>query len=288
MIADQYSGYYEVDRKSNKWWRRCVQKLQVQAASNAWIIYKEKFHKRGLPFKKFLGDLSYQLIKAGSSETMGPLRRIFNAQARHDLPITSPEFFALLHHHPFPAPSKTRANCVVCKRGKTSFICYTCRVRICNKHRCFFKYHEDLKRKSAAAAQPRLGEPENRSSLLSLQDISNVPASQNACTCHHGDDSRSRSLPISLQSNNIASRKRGRPRKEGLDSMEGATKRGKENTVVASRRSDSPPTPQASGRSQSPTIQFAPGRSSTPLLTTIYSRPSSHILNSTFSLSFDE
>ena len=53
--------------------------ILVICASSYWRAQKEKFHKRGLPFKKFLGDLSYQLIKAGSSETMGPLRRAFNA-----------------------------------------------------------------------------------------------------------------------------------------------------------------------------------------------------------------
>ena len=63
-LADQMSGLYEYDRKSDKWWQKVFSRLIMMSAVNAWFIHCELNRKKG-PFKKFLVTLAETLIEEG-------------------------------------------------------------------------------------------------------------------------------------------------------------------------------------------------------------------------------
>nr|CAH7736512.1 unnamed protein product [Callosobruchus chinensis] len=63
-LSDQMVGMYEVDRKSQKWWRKVFYKLLLTAVVNAWTLYKEINHMKNLPLKQFMVPLAEQLIAA--------------------------------------------------------------------------------------------------------------------------------------------------------------------------------------------------------------------------------
>lgn len=66
--ADQYSTTYEVDRKSEKWWKRVFHRLLMVAVSNSWIIFQKLKGKKS-PLIDYLIPLSDQIIEVGKRET---------------------------------------------------------------------------------------------------------------------------------------------------------------------------------------------------------------------------
>ncbi|KAG4076030.1 hypothetical protein HA402_014029 [Bradysia odoriphaga] len=65
--ADQYSTTYEVDRKSNKWWKRVYHRLLQITVSNAWILFKQLKKSEEMPLIDFLVPLAEGLIEIGRS-----------------------------------------------------------------------------------------------------------------------------------------------------------------------------------------------------------------------------
>ena len=63
--ADQMAGIYDLDRRSNKWWKKVLYRMLMIAAVNSWIIYKETHRNNKKPFLDFLVDLAEFLIKRG-------------------------------------------------------------------------------------------------------------------------------------------------------------------------------------------------------------------------------
>lgn len=61
---DQYSTCYDIDRKTNKWWKRVFYRLLQIAVSYSWIIFK-KFRSKEMPLITFLMPLSENLIQIG-------------------------------------------------------------------------------------------------------------------------------------------------------------------------------------------------------------------------------
>ncbi|XP_049957670.1 piggyBac transposable element-derived protein 4-like [Schistocerca serialis cubense] len=63
-LADQMSTLYDLDRKSDKWWKKVSYKLLLTIVVNAWILQKEIQHKT-VPLKHFLVNLAEQMIAKG-------------------------------------------------------------------------------------------------------------------------------------------------------------------------------------------------------------------------------
>lgn len=62
--ADQLSGMYELDRKSQKWWKKVFYRLVMMSAVHSWIIYVN-LHRKMEPFIDFLVLLAEALIAEG-------------------------------------------------------------------------------------------------------------------------------------------------------------------------------------------------------------------------------
>nr|CAI5834565.1 unnamed protein product [Callosobruchus analis] len=72
-LSDQMVGVYEVDRKSQKWWRTVFYKLLLTAVVNAWILYQELNHMKNLSLKQFMIPLAEKLI--ASSKKCATIKR---------------------------------------------------------------------------------------------------------------------------------------------------------------------------------------------------------------------
>lgn len=134
--SDQYSTYYEVDRKSTKWWKRVFYRLLNVAVSNAWIIYK-KFQTKELSLIDFLVPLAENLIEVGKEGTKNRRRSdMGHASKRAKLAND-------VDHEPVRQSSKHRCkycSIVMKKQSRTLYKCNFCQVFLCAK--CFEPYHK--------------------------------------------------------------------------------------------------------------------------------------------------
>ncbi|KAJ6639505.1 PiggyBac transposable element-derived protein 4, partial [Pseudolycoriella hygida] len=65
-MTDQYTVLYDIDRKSNKWWKRVFQRLLMTAVTNAWVLYKQLKKKKN-PLIDMLVPLAEDLIEIGKA-----------------------------------------------------------------------------------------------------------------------------------------------------------------------------------------------------------------------------
>lgn len=135
--ADQYYTCYDINRKTNKWWKRVFYRLLQIAVSNSWIIFK-KFRSKEMPLITFLMPLSENFIKIGKlgmktktriqTETGPPAKR---------LKVIS----TVIEHQPIRQETKRR--CTFCatkkKQGRTFYVCSTCNIPLCVD--CFAPCH---------------------------------------------------------------------------------------------------------------------------------------------------
>lgn len=133
--ADQYSTTYEVDRKSNKWWKRVFHRLLQITAVNSWILYKQ-LKKKNIPLIFFLMPLAAQLIEIGKSGTKN-IRKASTGR-----PSKKAKFMTNITHQ--PVEIKTMRRCRHCGDKKiqkrTNVLCNTCDVPLCIS--CFVPYHK--------------------------------------------------------------------------------------------------------------------------------------------------
>lgn len=135
--ADQYSTCYEIDRKSNKWWKRVFYRLLQISVSNSWIIFK-KFQTKEVPLINFLMPLSETLIQIGKQE-MNNKKKVpaDNGPPSKRLKIAP----SVIEHQPIKHETKRR--CTFCaaknKQTRTLYICSTCNVPLCFD--CFAPCH---------------------------------------------------------------------------------------------------------------------------------------------------
>lgn len=133
--SDQYSTTYEVDRKSNKWWKRVFHRLLMIAVSNAWIIFKESRGKN-IPLIDFLIPLAAQVTDIGKSGAK--LQRKANAGR----PSKRSKLMINIGHQPVPVETPRRCRfCAIKKvQSRTKWLCNTCDIPLCVK--CFVLYHK--------------------------------------------------------------------------------------------------------------------------------------------------
>ncbi len=133
--ADQYSTTYEVDRKSNKWWKRVFHRLLMIAVSNAWIVFKE-LKKKDLPLLDFLIPLAKAVTALGKS---GALHQRAITTGR---PSKRAKFFINVGHQPIEGATLRRCRyCAIKKiQSRTKWLCNTCDEPLCVG--CFVHYHK--------------------------------------------------------------------------------------------------------------------------------------------------
>lgn len=133
-MTDQYTVLYDIDRKSNKWWKRVFQRLLMTAVTNAWVLHKQ-LKKELIPLIDMLVPLAEDLIEIGKAGSK------FQRKSKNGRPSKKSKLFVNAQH--LPAPS-TKRRCTLCARNKsqkrTKFVCSTCDIPLCAG--CFLPYHQ--------------------------------------------------------------------------------------------------------------------------------------------------
>lgn len=86
-LCDQMLGYYLLNHRSRKWWRRLFHHLQIACAYNAYVLAKdcnpEKVRHEWPQFQDFLEDLAEGLIGSFSTQRAPPLQPVPFPGNRH-------------------------------------------------------------------------------------------------------------------------------------------------------------------------------------------------------------
>ncbi|XP_054729305.1 piggyBac transposable element-derived protein 4-like [Anastrepha obliqua] len=67
-LQDQMSGLYDINRKSNKWWKKVFYRGMMMVAVNTWVIYSELNRKKPA-FLPVLVEIAESLIEKGKEST---------------------------------------------------------------------------------------------------------------------------------------------------------------------------------------------------------------------------
>lgn len=144
--ADMLKSYYEINRKSKKWWHRILWHLLDVTLVNAFIIYCQLFSQSKMKLKNFRLSVVDSLIglpervkkgRPSSSPSLNPKKNLkVNDSMRTE------------HALHLPARREQRARCAYCstkqKPQLTPFYCIKCNVGLCIKDdpNCFQKFHQ--------------------------------------------------------------------------------------------------------------------------------------------------
>lgn len=133
-MTDQYTVLYDIDRKSDKWWKRVFQRLLMTSVTNAWVLYKQLKQKK-IPLIDMLIPLAEDLIEIGRAGSR------IQRNSKNGRPSKRSKTFVNVQH--LPAPS-TKRRCILCSsknlQKRTKFVCSTCDVPLCAG--CFLPYHK--------------------------------------------------------------------------------------------------------------------------------------------------
>lgn len=133
--SDQYSTYYDIDRKSNKWWKRVFHRLLQMAVSNSWILFQELNEKKS-PLIDFLIPLSEHLLGVGKNGTVNHRMPGAGRPPKHK------KFMYAIGHQPLYRG--TRRRCTFCAskkvQNRTLYVCSTCDLPLCVN--CFEPFHK--------------------------------------------------------------------------------------------------------------------------------------------------
>lgn len=88
-LCDQMTGYYVLNHRSRKWWRRLFHHLQMVSAFNAYVIAKDlhpETVKREWPqLQDFIEELADSLIGEFTSQRSVPLQQVPMPGNRHQI-----------------------------------------------------------------------------------------------------------------------------------------------------------------------------------------------------------
>lgn len=134
-LADQMTSLYDINRKSQKWWRKVYYKLLMMAVYNSYIVFKEATGKK-ITFIQYLVPLAESLIEEGRK---GVPRKRTRKVGRHSK--SSRGTSNVGDHLPEEVAKRRRCfNCSKQKREKrTKIMCRMCNVPLCMD--CFTPYH---------------------------------------------------------------------------------------------------------------------------------------------------
>ena len=148
--GDQLVGFYNVGRRSRKWWKRCFSYLLECSLLNAYVLHSLAYPhlhqatgRQKFDFLKFRLEVATQLINSFSSRQRSPNQTSNNDRLN-------------IHLGHWPILVEDKRDCIVCKdtsnrwnlprkegRHQTRNKCSYCNVYLCiDKDRdCFTKYH---------------------------------------------------------------------------------------------------------------------------------------------------
>lgn len=133
--ADQMITLYELDRRSNKWWKKVFFRMLMTAVFNSFIIYTESSNKK-ITFINFVIELAESLISVGRSESLHKRTRKQGRVSKRVMLCNN------IGDH-LPVEKGGRNRCVRCKNlnieKRTKIICCQCQVPLCVG--CFTAYH---------------------------------------------------------------------------------------------------------------------------------------------------
>lgn len=149
-VGDQMTGYYNIGRRSKKWWKRVFSYLVECSILNSYVldshVHASDHLARGHRKRDFLAfrlELAKELVGCYCSRQRLGRPRSVGHECLKRLNIS-------LGH--WSKPIKKARRCVVCiatgsklgvaNRHETKFVCRCCDVPLCLTERdCFFKYH---------------------------------------------------------------------------------------------------------------------------------------------------
>lgn len=143
--ADMLKSYYEIDRKSKKWWHRIFWHFVDVCVTNAFIIYKEKKYD-SLTLKKFRLQIVDALLRATIPVKQGR-KSLPTPPTSHKANVSAEKRLAPGPHLPIALPQTRRHRCALCSTDKnekrTRWSCKFCEVPLylCTEKNCFLKFH---------------------------------------------------------------------------------------------------------------------------------------------------
>ena len=130
-LADQIAGFYDLERKSLKWWKKVFYRCLMFSIVNSWFVYKTN-----KPFLDFLCELEEAFIAKGQEHN--PVKRAFRPGRKS---VQTSQMVDEGRH--LPIEGTTRRRCVGCSsRGKetrTKALCRQCNSPYCKT--CFSVCH---------------------------------------------------------------------------------------------------------------------------------------------------
>lgn len=134
-LSDQLSSLYEIDRKSQKWWRKVFYKLLLTTATNAWIVFKET-RRKNIPFITFL--VKAEDLIATERKNASVIRKRSSGR-----PSNASRHLVNVGDH-LPYQGATGRRCHPCtQKGiekRTKSLCSACNFPICKD--CFYVFHK--------------------------------------------------------------------------------------------------------------------------------------------------
>lgn len=141
--ADMLKSFYEIDRKSKKWWHRIFWHFVDVSVVNAFILYNIR-HPKVTQLKLFRLDVANGLIGANQGQSaLGRKRSATTPPNRYKTNVPKELRFDKNAHLPVKSTSKRCAHCSTAKSPhRTRWMCVCCKVGLCMESRnCFQAYH---------------------------------------------------------------------------------------------------------------------------------------------------
>eukprot|EP00102_Acyrthosiphon_pisum_P020738 XP_016657948.1 PREDICTED: piggyBac transposable element-derived protein 4-like [Acyrthosiphon pisum] len=141
--ADMLKSYYEIDRKSHKWWHRIFFHFLDVSVVNAFILFRESSQGSTLNIKQFRLAVVAGLVGLPSTSSKGrkQLPKKINL-FKPKIPIE--QRFSNVGHPPQSCSSRRCNNCSTKgKPHRTKWECMSCKIGLCltNEKNCFISFH---------------------------------------------------------------------------------------------------------------------------------------------------
>lgn len=143
--ADMIKSYYEIDRKSHKWWHRIFFHFLDVAVTNSYILFKLKCQGRKIPLKDFRLAVVANLVGNPTTSPRGKQKSFKNKTNNFKVRIPLEMRFSNVAHIPKSCTIRRCHNCSTKENPKRSrWECYTCNVALCltSEKNCFEKFHQ--------------------------------------------------------------------------------------------------------------------------------------------------
>ena len=141
--ADMMKSFYEIDRRSKKWWHRIMWHLLDVAVVNSFLIFNERNEGKSLTLKEFRLAVIAGLIGASKSSP-GNGKKIQRQQSAFKPYVAPEKRFDKAAHMPMRGTSRRCAFCSTASEPhRTKWSCETCEVGLClsEAKNCFARYH---------------------------------------------------------------------------------------------------------------------------------------------------